>query len=309
MPEGELLQNVICSMNPCPICIDAADQEPVTYEEWAGSEWGLPGSSARYCEDDCHCILVPVDAMGELPEISNLVKLRGEEGTEITSIVDISPSEQGLKEAMEEWNAMGMQLPPEIYDMDVMKVEAYLRKLMEEMGGGPLAKVADAAMIALREKGLASGNESLISFGADGEVLLQKTGNKNSVDFTDAEGEAMKGAAVEIHNHPSSSSFSSQDIQHYAYLEVEKGVIVSEKFTYTVEPPAIGWGPWRDLGQEYNSISSSLRTKYEAVYDAHKAAGMSEADAQDATAQAHSHEVMEKLADKYKLTYRRTGAE
>ena len=308
MPEGELLQNVVLSMNPCPICVDANGQQ-MTYEEWADSEYGLPGSSARYCEDDCHCILVPVEAMGELPEISDLVKLRGEEGTEIKSIVDISPSEQGLKDVMEEWNAKYGKLPPEIYSMDVMKVEAYLRKLMEGMGGGPLAKVAEAEMMALREKGMASGKESITSFGADGEVLIQKTGDKNSVNFTDAENTAMKGAAVEIHNHPSSSSFSSQDVQHYAYLEVKKGVVVSKLYTYTVEPPAIGWGPWRDIGGEYNSIERSLRPKYEAVYDAHKAAGMSEAAAQDATAQVHLHEVMEKLADKYGLKYKRTGAE
>jgi len=131
-----LLQNVILSSNPCPICVDAADQEPMTHDEWASSEWGLPGSSARYCEDDCHCILVPVDAMDKLPEISDLVKLRGEEGTEIRSVVDISPSEQGLKDIMEEWNAKYGKLPPEIYDMDVFEVETYLRKLIKEREGG-----------------------------------------------------------------------------------------------------------------------------------------------------------------------------
>jgi len=132
MPEGELLQNVVLSRNPCPICIDANGRQ-MPYEEWADSEWGLPGSSARYCEDDCHCVLVPVEAIDELPEISKLVKLRGEEGTEIRSVVDITPSEQGLKEVMEEWNAMGMKLPPEIYKMDLFKVEAYLRKLIRKL--------------------------------------------------------------------------------------------------------------------------------------------------------------------------------
>lgn len=132
---ADLLQNVILSSGPCPICEDAANQDPMTYDDWASSEWGLPGTSARYCDSNCHCLLVPVDAIGELPEISKLVKLRGEEGTEIGSVVDISPSEQGLKEVMEEWNAMGMQLPSEIYSMDVMKVEAYLRNLIRKLEG------------------------------------------------------------------------------------------------------------------------------------------------------------------------------
>jgi hypothetical protein len=136
MPEGELLQNVILSRNPCPICVDAANQKPMTYEEWAASEWGLPGSSARYCEDDCHCILVPVDMLGELPEIDKQIRLRGEEGSEIKSIIEITPSEQGLKEVMDEWNLKYGKLPPEIYDMDVFEVEAYLRKLMKKIEAG-----------------------------------------------------------------------------------------------------------------------------------------------------------------------------
>jgi len=135
MPEGEL-QNVILSRNPCPICVDAADQEPRSYVEWAASEWGLPGSSARYCEDDCHCILVPVDMLDELPEIDKLIKLRGEEGTEIGSIIEITPSEQGLKDAMDKWNEIYGKLPQEIYDMDFYEVEAYLRKLMKKSGSG-----------------------------------------------------------------------------------------------------------------------------------------------------------------------------
>jgi hypothetical protein len=134
MAEAVLLRNVICSSNPCPICVDAAEQDPMTYEEWADSEWGLPGSSARYCEDDCHCILVPEDALDELPEISEMVRLRGEEGSELPSIVEIGPSEQGLKDVMEEWNANYGPLPPEIYDMGVFEVEAYLRKIIKKLG-------------------------------------------------------------------------------------------------------------------------------------------------------------------------------
>ena len=132
----DLLQNIILSRNPCPICIDAANQEPMSYSSWADSEWGLPGTDARYCSDDCHCVLVPVDALDALPEISDLVRLRGEEGTEIPSVIDISPSEQGLKEVMEEWNAKYGKLPPEIYDMDVFEVEPYLRKLIKKLEGG-----------------------------------------------------------------------------------------------------------------------------------------------------------------------------
>lgn len=128
------LQNVVLSTRSCPICVDA-NGRIMTYEEWADSEWGLPGSDARYCSDACHCILVPVDALAGLPEISKQVALRGEKGSEIQAVVDIFPKEQGLKEIMDEWNAEIGKLPQEIYDMEVMKVEAYLRKKYTALRG------------------------------------------------------------------------------------------------------------------------------------------------------------------------------
>jgi hypothetical protein len=126
----ELLANQILSTDPCPICQDAAAQDPMTYEDWANSEWGLPGSDARYCGDNCHCVLAPEDVLAEFPALDNLVALRGEEGSDIAAVIDITPNEKGLKDAMDEWNATRGKLPPEIYEMDVFEVEAYLRKLM-----------------------------------------------------------------------------------------------------------------------------------------------------------------------------------
>jgi hypothetical protein len=131
---AELLQNVVLSRNPCPICQDANGRQ-LTYEEWAMSRWGLPGSSARYCEDDCHCILVPVAALPDLPEISEQAALRGEEGSEIVSIIELSPAEQGLKEIMDLWNEELGKLPDKIYDMDVFEVEAYLRRRYKKIMG------------------------------------------------------------------------------------------------------------------------------------------------------------------------------
>ncbi len=109
----------------------------MTYDEWASSEWGLPGSDGRYCADACHCVLMPPEIIPDFPEIDSRVKLRGEDGSEIGSIVDITPREEGLKDVMEYWNAHYGKLPPEIYSMDVFEVEAYLRKLIKARGGKP----------------------------------------------------------------------------------------------------------------------------------------------------------------------------
>jgi hypothetical protein len=79
--------------------------------------------------------LVPVDLLPELPEISKQIALRGEKGSELEAIVILRPSEQGLKEVMDEWNDKIGQLPPEIYDMDVYEVEQYLRKKLAKLRG------------------------------------------------------------------------------------------------------------------------------------------------------------------------------
>jgi hypothetical protein len=132
MPDMELLRNVALSSNICPTCLDAAQQEPMTYEEWANSEWGLPGSDARYCAEACHCVLMPDDIIDQFPAINDKVKLRGDEGSDIRGSVELAPSEHSLKEIMDQWNEEIGTLPKEIYGMPVGEVEAYLRKLYGE---------------------------------------------------------------------------------------------------------------------------------------------------------------------------------
>jgi hypothetical protein len=103
----------------------------MTFDEWEGSPWGLPGSSGRICEDDCHCVLIPDEMLPEFPAIGDEVKLRGDKDTDISAIVEIGPNEAGLKELMEEWYAKGnAKLPPEIYEMDFEDIGPYLKKLM-----------------------------------------------------------------------------------------------------------------------------------------------------------------------------------
>jgi hypothetical protein len=128
MAEDKLI-NVILSSNPCPKCVEASHSEPMTLEGWRKSEWGLPGSSGRYCKSYCHCILVPVGMLEELPNIKKLVE-KADETISLKAIVDIHPNEEVLKELMDEWNETRGKLPPEIYDMDIEDVIAYLKKLM-----------------------------------------------------------------------------------------------------------------------------------------------------------------------------------
>jgi hypothetical protein len=130
----ENLQNVALSHNICPDCQDA-NGKVMSYEEWENSEYGLPGSSGRICEDDCHCILVPVDVLPDLGGISErAVKLRGDAGTDVGGIVDVGFHEDSLKADMEDWYAVtGEKLPPEIYTMPFDEIGPYMKKKLAEV--------------------------------------------------------------------------------------------------------------------------------------------------------------------------------
>lgn len=121
--------NVVLSSNPCPDCVKA-NGVTMTMKDWKNSEFGIPGSDKRVCDGHCHCILVPVEMMKELPAIDKRVKLRGDEITDIGKTVDIYPNEIRLKELMDEYNLKIGKLPSEIYEMPLDKVIPYLEELL-----------------------------------------------------------------------------------------------------------------------------------------------------------------------------------
>jgi len=129
MPE--LLENVNLSANTCPKCIDAAGTAPKTYAQWESSAWGLPGSSGRYCEGDCHCILFPIEMKDEFPEIGKLIKLRGDIGSGIPKIIEIGIGERELINLMDEWNDLYGVLPKELYTMTVEDALIFLKEAIK----------------------------------------------------------------------------------------------------------------------------------------------------------------------------------
>ncbi|MAH50277.1 hypothetical protein CMI37_30935 [Candidatus Pacearchaeota archaeon] len=120
------MTNILLSAKPCPTCIEA-NGLTMTYNEWATSVYGLPGSNERICDGYCHCILVPEALVDEFPELDLRQKLRGDIGSDIKPIVTFFPNEVGLAEAMDTWNSTIGVLPKEIYAMPLQNVEPYLR--------------------------------------------------------------------------------------------------------------------------------------------------------------------------------------
>ena len=63
--------------------------------------------------------------------------------------------------------------------------------------------------------------ESSAVVDKDGNVILTKDGNNNSVSYTRAEAELMQGNTL-THNHPRSSMFSDEDIQFFSKNNLEE---------------------------------------------------------------------------------------
>ena len=100
MPE--LLFNLIQSTKPCPSCKEAEGVGSMTFDQWNESNYGIPGSSSRWCGDSCHCVLVPDGT--ELPTLGTEL-LRGDPDTDIPKITDTFPLELRLEELSVLWRA------------------------------------------------------------------------------------------------------------------------------------------------------------------------------------------------------------
>lgn len=125
-----LLFNLIQSTNPCPTCVDASASESMTLEQWEASSFGIPGSGNRYCEANCHCLLIPEGT--ELPTLGDDL-LRGDPDTDIPKITDTFPLELKFEELSVKWRAKYGDMPGRFLRMDLSKL---IKTLESELGIG-----------------------------------------------------------------------------------------------------------------------------------------------------------------------------
>ena len=125
---AELLFNLIQSTNPCPSCEDASGSDSMTLAQWEGSSFGVPGSGGRFCEDNCHCILVPDGT--ELPTLGTDL-LRGQKGTDIPPITSEFPLELEFEELSIQWRAKFGDMPGRFLRMDLPTL---IKTLESELG-------------------------------------------------------------------------------------------------------------------------------------------------------------------------------
>lgn len=300
--------NVILSSNPCPTCIEARGKV-MTITAWRRSKFGLPGSNKRYCKANCHCILVPVDLIDQLPAIGKKAKLRGDDLTDIKKTVDIHPNEERLKELMDEYNMRIGKLPEEIYEMPLDDVIPYLENLLRPGGAGGipsgLPMSVEQAEKSIMKQFKLDGNEHSIALDDAGNTLLMKGGRRSAVDYTADDILRMNHAAVHIHNHPSGCSFSAGDLDFYSYINVRKAIVETPKYTYELSPTTATWPGGSALKAGWNSEKLATADRFQVKYHARVEGGMAREEAGLITWIEQCDAIMRNLAERYNLTYTR----
>jgi len=180
--------------------------------------------------------------------------------------------------------------------------------------GGKLALSASVenAIMDTKSVGAALNKESSYAFDVEGNVVVKKTGTRNSISYTSEEIVAMrKNAELQIHYHPMGSSFSGSDLEFFVEIQAKTGIVsTNQGYIYEVTPNAMWPTSSTSIKKYYDSTCASLQAKYEDIY--YKRIGMPSGMDIDVARMLthidHSHEVMQKVASKFNLTYTRTGA-
>lgn len=114
--------------------------------------------------------------------------------------------------------------------------------------------------------------ETAVIYDSKGKVLFQKRGSENEVRFTIAEFMRLKGSII-THNHPSGASFSYTDIKLLRRSRAQEIRAATESGVYYMRQPA-RWdsriSSTADMKREYQKIRNSVRSKYQALYEAGK---------------------------------------
>jgi hypothetical protein len=106
----------------------------------------------------------------------------------------------------------------------------------------PYDKAVAAAILAVRER---KDTERAIVVDPDGKVVLDKVGERSSVDFTDGEAASFANATL-VHNHPQGLSLSGTDMSFAARMDMRAMIAVGTDATgkgwfYRLERPDLGW--------------------------------------------------------------------
>ncbi|MDP2216406.1 MAG: minor capsid protein [Methanolobus sp.] len=144
--------------------------------------------------------------------------------------------------------------------------------------------------------------ENCYALDSNGNIVLEKSGTRNQIEITAAEGRLLRGT-VFTHNHPGGSSFSMEDIQTGSYFAVREMRATGKYRTYVMgisDGSNLNYALWRERG--YRTFQEA---KYEVMVDHQRkyAAGLL---TEEESTKTFWHEVWRKVSNiipEYKYTW------
>ncbi len=155
--------------------------------------------------------------------------------------------------------------------------------------------------------GLRTKTEHSSAIDSSGKVIMKRAGKSpNKVTLTSKDLEKMRvgKAKIDIHNHPTGTSFSASDIDFANKLNLDEMMVVGKKYKYVIKPKSGGRWPTidvDDLNGMWNSARDATQAKYTALYKESRGA----LDWEELYRQ-QTHEIMEGMSKKLGLVYKRS---
>lgn len=155
--------------------------------------------------------------------------------------------------------------------------------------------------------GLRTKTEHSSAIDSSGKVIMKRAGKSpNKVTLTSKDLEKMRvgKAKIDIHNHPTGTSFSASDIDFANKLNLDEMMVVGKKYKYVIKPKSGGRWPTvdvDDLNGMWNSARDATQAKYTTLYKESRGA----LDWEELYRQ-QTHEIMEGMSKKLGLVYKRS---
>ena len=142
-----------------------------------------------------------------------------------------------------------------------------------------------------------TGNEYSSAFDDKGNIIFSKTGEETQIAFKASEIARLKNT-IFTHTHPSSNSFSADDLAFAANAKLKEMRVVSEKYKYSIRPKKT-WGDYHALFNGHKKAYDDLYPEYYALVRIKGTMTPAEASWE------HLHKTLLAVAKRFNLIYKR----
>ena len=115
-----------------------------------------------------------------------------------------------------------------------------------------------------REESKIAGNdfETVMAFDRNGNIIFQKSGIQEQVEFTQAEIEKMRNSPLFTHNHPRGSSLSAEDVHFAVGVNIDEMRAVGQDYAYSIAHAGNRWPEWDLLNKEIQATNAAVRVDF-----------------------------------------------